>query len=468
MSTIEKKHHSIKDQGVDQKFLYTIHQHIDKILSKQNPPYTISCSGGIDSTALLHLMAILYDPDQLKILYVNHNLRSDGELKQEISLIQSYGASLGIPVYIETVEIGAIDTLCKQEKMSPEEGARYYRYALFQKHIDTHGGAILLGHTEDDQIETVIHRFFQGAGVEGLCGIAEERGYIVRPLLGVSKCELRQFLLSQQVSWSEDSTNKEDLYLRNRMRNHLIPELERVFPGYKRALLQGRQKMLDLQEECSRWDGMLPTVEVYKDSVAVEVESFLGLSRWGKFRLLCTIWNHPKSWGKGELSYQSILPLLRNDFSQDGVLYGSQSTLWEWKKGLLFLSKLVAPSVKKGYFNRVQSRKTPLFGQYCLELYSGAPQKGEIWLPPCVGETPLVVRSYLSGDTIDLVDGTKHIKELYNHWSVPVDRRWEIPLLVDTHGVIAVLGKPFGYVNRVSKRMVYNEKQPIIAVVRKE
>ncbi len=469
MSIIEKKPHNSNKPGVIPKNIYGLHQHIKKALATKKTPYTIAVSGGIDSTALLYLMGSLFSQDQLKILYVNHNLRSKEELQKEMSLIQYHGDRLDISVHIQTVEEGGIDALCVSNALSPEEGARTVRYEMFQSHVDQYGGCILLGHTEDDQIETLIHRFFQGAGVDGLCGIAAEREYIVRPLLSVQKIELEQFLRAHNISWSEDSTNREDLYLRNQMRHHLIPLLRNIFPGYQKALLQGRHKMQDVREEMLFHENLLPQVEVLEHgSVSVSLGSFSNLTRWGKFRTLCTMWNHQKSLGKGELSYQSMVPILQNDFSQDGMLYGAQGTLWEWKKGLLFLSKLVAPSVKKGYFNRVQAGRTSLFDQYYLELSSGNPQKGEIWLPSDIVGEPLVVRSYLSGDTIDLIGGNKRIKELYNQWSVPVDRRWEIPLLVDSYGIIGVFGKPFGYVNRVSKRMVNDEKHPVVAVVRKE
>ncbi len=469
MSTIEKKPPSTNQQRVNRKAFHPIYKQIEQALNTKNPPYTVSLSGGIDSTALLYMMANMYPVEQLKILYVNHNLRPNKELQKEMSLIQYHGETLGIPVCIQTVEEGAISTLCEANTLSPEEGARVVRYEIFQNHIQTYGGCILLGHTEDDQIETLIHRFFQGAGVDGLCGIAEEREYIVRPLLSVQKVELEQFLRSHNISWSEDSTNREDLYLRNLMRHHLMPQLDTIFPGYQKALLQGRRKMIDLREEVLLHEELFPQIEELEGGgVTVQLSAFSNLTRWGKFRMLCAMWNHQKSLGKGELSYQSTLPILHNDFSQDGMLYGAQGTLWEWKKGLLFLSKLVAPSVKKGYFNIVQTRRTSLFDQYYLELYSGSPEKGEIWLPTSVASEPLVVRSYLSGDTIDLIGGNKRIKELYNQWSVPIDRRWEIPLLVDSRGVIGVFGKPFGYVNRVSKRMVNDEKHPIVAVVRKE
>ncbi len=469
MSIIEKKAPNTDKQRTRQRSLYTIYQQIEAALSTKKPPYTISLSGGIDSTALLYVMATFYPADKLKILYVNHNLRPKDELEKEISLIRYHGKTLGIPVCIKAVEVGAIDALCRSNTLSPEEGARVVRYEIFQSHIQCHGGCILLGHTEDDQIETLIHRFFQGSGIDGLCGIAEEREYIVRPLLSVQKTELEQFLRSKNISWSEDSTNTEDLYLRNLMRHHLMPQLDRIFPGYKKALLQGRRKMIDLREEMLLHDESLPQVEVLdNDTVAVNLSIFSSLTSWGKFRTLCFMWNHQKSLGKRELPYQSILPILQNDFSQDGILYGAQGTLWKWKKGLLFLSQLVAPSVKKGYFNRVQIGRVSLFDQYYLELSSGIPQKGEIWLPSDIEGEPLVVRSYLAGDMIDLIGGNKRVKELYNEWSVPIDRRWEIPLLVDSLGVIGVFGKPFGYVNRISKRMVNNEKHPIIAVVRKE
>lgn len=444
-------------------------------------PFTVACSGGIDSTALLYLLAEIYatenyPPESLRLLYVNHNLRSREELFLEKASIRAHGKHLGVAVHMVTIPRGAIDKACARRGWSIEESARNFRHKIFSNYLEKRGGYLLLAHTEDDQIETLVQRFFQGNGPIGMRGIAFRRDNLLRPLLGVDKKSLESYLIGKGISWSEDSSNGEDRYLRNRMRQYLLPVIEESFPGFRKALLRGRERMEDgvaaLKEGVS-----LPEVRCRREDAgegegvrnpSLELAEFLSLNRWYRFMALCKMWNHPDSLGRGELSYQSVLPLLQEQLPPSGRVSTGVQGCWRWEKGELFLEKQVAPYAKKGYFNTVQFPRTALFLKHTLELREGEVSEGALWLPPDVLQSQMVVRSYQDGDAISLRGGRKLIKELFNQWGVPLELRWQIPLLVDKSGIIAVLGRPFGFSDRVAKHMVYKAQYAVIPVVRKE
>lgn len=439
-------------------------------------PFTVALSGGIDSTALLYLLAGQYQPEALRILYVNHRLRPDAELTAEIALIKQHGKGLGVPVHIVTLGPGVIRAACKQHGWSLEESARNIRHRLFQRHLTKHGGYMLLAHTLDDNIETLVQRFFQGSGLKGLCGIAFQRQRLLRPLLSVPKSSLRAYLEEQHITWSEDSTNSGNDHMRNRIRHVLIPAIEQVFPGFRKALLSGRHKMEHAVSALyEAYQPLALSVSGDNDQlsqkplrVGVNLAEFAALHPWYRFAVLCDMWNHPKSIGQGKLSYATVLPLLHKPLSERGALFSGHKGCFRWEKGWLFLQEQVAHSLKKGYFSIIHGTKTALFQDYVLSIQRGVPQEGALWFPPRVLEQQLVVRSYQDGDTILLKEGRKLIKELFNQWSVPTDMRWCIPLIADSTGIIGVMGKAFGFTDRVAKDMFYKGQHAVIPVVRKE
>ncbi len=459
MSIIKNNHNPIHLQ---------VKQILDPLESSGNKPFTVALSGGVDSTALLYLVAELYPKNSLRALYVDHGLRSPEELEQEITLITNHCNQLEVALTLEKIPAGAIHRDCLRYGWSIEEAARNFRHAIFADYIDRVGGYMLLAHTADDQVETQLQRFFQGSGPAGLCGIAQQRGFLVRPLLTLSKHQLQAYIAAKNIAWSEDSTNSEQRYLRNKVRHTLIPVLEEVFPGFRKSVLLGQDKMNRVIKTLDSGFLPLPVREGNNGSLSVNLQDFLTLSGWQRFQMLCVMWTHASSLGSGELSYQAVLPLLLEGVSDSGTLLVSNGRAWSWGKGELFLQKSVAPSLKKGYFSTIQEPSTPLFSGYMLEIKRGIPEQGALWLPPEVLDTPCVVRSYQSGDSISLVEGRKQVKELFNQWSVPKDMRWQIPLLVNSSGIVAIMGKFLGFVDRVSKHMLYKEQYAVIPVVRKE
>src|SRR5205085_7229085 len=103
---------------------------------------------------------------------------------------------------------------------------------------------VLLGHTQGDQIETIVFRFLRGAGLGGLAGMREIRGPFVRPLLSARREDLRAVLVARGVAWAEDPSNSSDRYARGRLRSQVLPALESAF---------GRGALDHLLDVAPRW-----------------------------------------------------------------------------------------------------------------------------------------------------------------------------------------------------------------------
>jgi tRNA(Ile)-lysidine synthase len=181
----------------------------------------VGVSGGADSIALLHVLAQLAPEWRLalSVLHVDHGLRADSARDAEV--VRAVGRQLGVPVHVQAVTVARHGSL--------EAAARLARYGALEAHADRIGaGRIAVGHTLDDQAETVLMRLLARAGVRGLAGIPPVRGRVIRPLLAERRAALRSLLLDARLVWIEDPSNRDLRFLRNRVRHQLLPALERA------------------------------------------------------------------------------------------------------------------------------------------------------------------------------------------------------------------------------------------------
>jgi tRNA(Ile)-lysidine synthase len=178
----------------------------------------VAVSGGADSVALLHVLLTLADELSLRlhVLHVDHGLRPDSAA--DAAFVEGLAARLGVPAAVARVTVAAGG--------SREDAARVARYAALEAHARRlQAPRIALGHTTDDQAETVLMRMLTGSGVRGLAGIPPVRGPIVRPLLESRRVELVALLEAAGLPWIEDPSNQDHAFFRNRDRHELLPML---------------------------------------------------------------------------------------------------------------------------------------------------------------------------------------------------------------------------------------------------
>ena len=184
----------------------------------------VAVSGGPDSVALLHLLATLAAERSLRlhVLHVDHGLRP--ESSRDAQFVLDLSARLGVPADVVNVVIPSGASL--------EAAARAARYGALEATADRVGARrIAVGHTADDQAETVLMRMFGGAGVRGLAGIPPVRGRVVRPLLDVRRSALLAALAAADLPWVDDPSNRDTKFLRNRIRHEVLPLLGASFGG---------------------------------------------------------------------------------------------------------------------------------------------------------------------------------------------------------------------------------------------
>ncbi|HTO07770.1 MAG TPA: tRNA lysidine(34) synthetase TilS [Myxococcota bacterium] len=182
-------------------------------------------SGGPDSVALLHALVSL--GQRVGVAHVHHGLRG-AEADREADFVAELSHRLGVPFHAERVDAR------RRDGRSPEARARALRYEALERMRDAGGYAsIATAHHMDDQAETVLLRAARGTGLAGLAAIrpALDGGRVLRPLLGLRRAELREYLARRGLAWCTDSSNAEWIVPRNRLRAEVLPALESLAPG---------------------------------------------------------------------------------------------------------------------------------------------------------------------------------------------------------------------------------------------
>ena len=193
-------------------------------------------SGGGDSVALLHLLAELAERSLLTlagVAHVNHRLRRPASDEDE-RFCRDLARRFGLPCLVESV---AVADVARARRVSVERAGHHVRHAFFARAAAELGaGRVALGHTIDDQAETVLLRLIRGAGAAGLSGMRPRVGVLVRPLLEVGRAELRRYLADGKIPFREDASNADLRVPRNRVRHELLPQLRTYSPRVVEAL----------------------------------------------------------------------------------------------------------------------------------------------------------------------------------------------------------------------------------------
>ncbi len=209
---------------MDLKQLYiTISQFVDRYLDRKSP-LLVAVSGGADSLALLHLLHETYGLE-IAVAHVDHNWRSNSAV--EALELKEMVENLGLVFHLKTLDAsslpGNLENACRDE--------RYQFFRELCDNFDYQGVAV--GHHADDQVETVLKRFLEGASLLRLSGMAAEKDIngvrVFRPLLNISKKDLEEVVAKLSLVPFYDETNEDSRFLRGRMRTVLFPGIQAQF-----------------------------------------------------------------------------------------------------------------------------------------------------------------------------------------------------------------------------------------------
>jgi len=273
----------------------------------------VAVSGGIDSVALLDILANLRErlSITLMVLHLNHGIRGEEAARDE-RFVQDLSTRYDLPYVSSRADVPAYK---KENSLSPQEAAREVRYRFFAEAIQTHAlDRVAIGQTADDQAETVLMRFIRGGGTRGLKGIPPARGAYIRPLIEIWRVELARYAEYQGLSFVQDSSNSDEHYLRNRVRRRLLPALAEYNPSIKEHLVRLAQV---LGEDDAYLEGLAQKVAadlvtVQKDGIVISIPALLALPHALQARVLQRAFAQVCPGGALEFSHlQGIRELIR-------------------------------------------------------------------------------------------------------------------------------------------------------------
>ncbi len=192
--------------------------------------WLVTSSGGVDSTALCHLLAATEIP--FSVAHCNFQLRGEASDGDEL-FVKILAEQLGVPFFSKRFDT---KKFASEQRLGIQEAARKLRYDWFHEILQVADcQRIATAHHLDDSIETVLFNFGRGCGIRGLHGILPKTGQLVRPLLFATKNDIREWAEQRQIEFREDASNDSDKYARNLIRHHAVPAFEKINPAFQKS-----------------------------------------------------------------------------------------------------------------------------------------------------------------------------------------------------------------------------------------
>lgn len=428
------------------KFIKTIRDHN---LIEENDKILVGFSGGKDSSALLHLLMTLSKSYKIQIAigHFNHKVRGD-EANRDEEFCRQVGKDYSIDFFSDSYNM---DNYAKENKISKEEAGRILRKNFFNRILREEGyNKIALAHNMDDQAETILMRIIRGTGLDGLKGIEYKSGSIIRPILDISKSEIEEYINKEKISYVEDSTNKENDYNRNKIRNLLIPEIENNYnPNFKEALINLSNLAVEDSEFLDSY-----TEDTYKglsnkgeDSTVISLDAFNRQSLPIKRRLIRRVFLLENG-NINNLSFKNVEDI--NNLSQ-----GPTGKAIENVNGLRIRTSyndLIFEKNKKNNDNEPNLLYTNLNkginiinDNLSLSIEDSieiSQSLSEITIPKDLITGSLVLRNRKEGDKLRPLglNGTKKLKDIFIDKKIPRDKRDNYYILSDEERIYWVLG----------------------------
>ena len=411
---------------------------------KDDSKVLVAFSGGCDSLALLVLCSKTLGPERTKAVYVNHNLRERAELEREIELNKDNCRKLGLDLIVRTLDKGRVKSLSDIRKGGTEDAARALRYEVLEDERRKNGcDLILTAHHRDDQVETVVMHLRSGSPMTSLRGISDydEKRHLLRPLLGLSRQDLESYLKSLGFSWSIDSTNADESFKRNELRNTIIPNAEKTWPDFEKEILNLKTQAKKAFEEAKL---------VKSDCDSIYLYELKERDLTGRVLALYNLWDM--------VFDNKDLPMTLLDRVLDAIheggdcSVGSNLAVFHIYRGSLYLQD-PGQDVEFSEFSQLldvsEKQTVRLPGNMTLTV--GAEDKNPLSLR--MDSTKFkgrpIVRFAKEGDSICLKDGKKMVLRLLQDMKIPPHLRTHVPVIEDEKELCAVFGSVFGGKDRI-------------------
>ena len=454
---------------IEKKVLHTVRQTIsDHRMVTREDAVLVAVSGGPDSVALVHVMLTLAAEYSLHlaIAHLNHGLRG-ADSERDAEFVIALARQLEMPIYTEKKDVLAFQ---RSRRLSLEEAGRRLRYDFFEAVSSKYGfNKIALGHHRDDNAELVLINLLRGSGPLGLSGIAPVRGdKIVRPLIRLRRAEIIKYLAEKKLPFVTDASNTDPAFIRNKIRHHLIPELQ---TAYNPRIIETLSRLGEIMRAENQWfdDALKPALKQCVSSrtdqkITLALHRFNQLPKAVKRRVI----RKAIQGVKNDLKRITLLHIdaILNLIEKDRV-----SGRLNLPDGILVMRNTAEVTIEKRC-NIKKSRNCRKFQTCSTDYQYPIPAAGTVLIKeadvsinlceidvqdlPDIKETeanvaffdldrllfPLLVRNLRPGDRFSPlgVNGTQKVKKYFINHKIPAAQRRICPLLLSGGNIIWIAG----------------------------
>lgn len=325
---------------LQQKVLETIQKHN---LIQKGDKIVIGVSGGPDSICLLNCLFCLKEILSIELVacHMNHMIREEAE--EETKYVEAFCEKINVPCFTKYVDV---TKLSQEQKLGTEEMGRKVRYEFFEEVAQkTNSNKIATAHNSNDNAETVLMNLLRGSGISGLKGIEIKVKQYIRPILECNRTEIEDYCKEKDLNPRIDKTNLENDYTRNKIRNQLIPYLQKDFNS---NIIQGLNRLSELATEEEEYfkEIVNQTYETLKigeneKEIILDLQEFNRLPKVIKGRLLLYTINKVigTTQGISKIHVEDCIKLCANNIGNKYLTPNKNVKIFV-KKGNMFVKKM--------------------------------------------------------------------------------------------------------------------------------
>ncbi|QMS85004.1 tRNA lysidine(34) synthetase TilS [Candidatus Xianfuyuplasma coldseepsis] len=420
----------------------------DKQLFNKTEPIIVALSGGVDSMVLFDIIHKLNN--NVIIAHVNHNKRD--ESIEEYNYIKAMAKSVGVRFEGYTIK--------QQDQSNFQHDSRLKRYDFFKAIAAKYNSKkIAVAHHLDDQVETVLMRIVRGTSFSGYTGIKEIRMdrnvSIIRPLMNITKEDIITYAEKHDIAFFNDHTNQEDVYTRNRFRNHIIPLLKEENPNLESKIIQ-LAEYIDSADELieAQKRTFLREYSMYNH---VSLHDFNKLNKIVKIKIIQHMVNQATN-NSVEVSYEQYKQIIELCYNEHPNQRISLSDDYDFVKeyDVIYVTKLedIVPIM-------IQVNKV---GEYFVSdersfvfTTDKMVQNNSNYFELCYNKLvfPLYIRQRQNGDKMSLSVGTKKVKDILIDQKVPKSVRDRLLVIATETEVLWIPGIKKAHTDRTCEHKLY-------------
>ena len=427
----------------------------------------VGLSGGADSCALVHVLSRLRDTMGIDItaVHINHGIRGEEAYRDEAAA-EGFCKDLGVKfiAYHCNIPLEA-----KQKGIGEEEAGRLARYEKFREAAESVGARkIVVAHNLNDKTETLLINLFRGSGLKGLSGIQGVNGDIIRPLINCSRDEIEKYCADNGIKFCTDSTNTENNYTRNKLRNILLPWVkENINPSADMNIASAADLIReeeDYLEGLSEKEYTDAVIEHDENTVVLSSKRLLALHPVIRRRIIRIALRNMRSDLRdiGKIHTEKVQGLLEGDTGHKINLPGGLIAVKSYDR--LEISKQKAESIKFCYDLETDEEYFIKEIGKCVTLSLNHEKKFNMAINVYTKKIDydkikgrIQLRTRRTGDYVSIKNGKKKLKDVFIDDKVPSDKRDSMPLIACGNSVILVgdrLGQDY-YIKGNTKNVLY-------------